>query len=158
MLEHLMTTGRKPVIAMLVTLLGIMVCLWFVRGPGLDGPTLGLFAVSMFLVPVAYFGVYGILSLSARTSRISERAFRRACGFCFVFGCGYLALSALWAVYQVATHRLMPPPNLLAYGVALGAMRAWRLETRTAAPRSTGRSRTRPPDQSGDTGDSARGC
>ena len=128
MLERLMTDQRRPVVAVLVALLGIMVLLWFIRGPELDLSNVVFFAISLLLVPLAYLAVYVILYLSVSANHISDRTLRGACGFLFVVAATLLAGSALFAIYDFATHRSLPAPNLLAFGVALGAMKAWGLQ------------------------------
>ena len=120
-----MTDLRKPVAGALAALLGIMVLLWFVRGPERNLSNLALFAVSLLLVPSAYFAVYLILYLIARGHHISDRALRQTCVVIFFIAVIALIGSALHALYDFSTHRSLPPPNLFAFGVALGAMRAW---------------------------------
>ena len=133
MIERLMTDQQRLVATILVALLSLMLLLWFIRGPQPFWPNLVFFAVSTLLVPLAYLGVYGILYLVVRVNRISARALRTACGFFFVGAVIVLTWSVVFAVHQFATHRTIPPPNLLALGVALGAMKAWGLQTTTAA-------------------------
>ncbi len=135
MLERLMTDRRKAAVTALIALLSIMILLWFIRGPGPDWRNVVFFAISMLLVPFAYFAVYGLLYLNVRVNRMSARALRGACGLFFVGASAFLTGSALFSLYQFATHRLLPPPNLLAFGVALGAMKAWGLQSTTAVPR-----------------------
>jgi hypothetical protein len=124
MIERLMTDRRKPVVTALAGLLGLMMVLWFVRGPRLDWPNVELFVISLLLIPLAALSVYGLLFLGVRANQVSGRALRVACGSLFVAGAVFLAGSALFAVRQFATHRVLPPPNLIAFGVALGAMKA----------------------------------
>jgi|SRR5438552_118920 len=128
MINRLITDQRTLVVAILIALLSLMVLLWFVRGVEPDWSNVVFFAVSMLLIPLAYFAVYGILYLSVRVSRISDRALRGACGVLFVGGATFLSGSALFAVYDFATHRSQPSPSLLAFGVTLGAMKAWGLQ------------------------------
>ncbi|PYT12336.1 MAG: hypothetical protein DMF51_13500 [Acidobacteria bacterium] len=135
MIEHLMTDQRKLVVTVLVVLLSIMVLLWFIRGPQPAWPNVVFLVISMLLIPLAYLAVYGILYLSARVNHISQRSLRWACGFLLVGAASFLTGSTVFGVYQFATHRLMPPPNLLAFGVALGAMKAWGLQATTTVPR-----------------------
>ncbi len=130
---RLMTDGRKPVVAVLVGLLGVMVVLWFLRGPEPTWPNVRLFAISLLLVPLAYLAVYGFLYLTVRVNRVSAQALRWACGLLFGVAAFFLAGSTLIAIYDFATHRSLPAPNLLAFGVALGAMKAWGLQAMTTA-------------------------
>ena len=113
MIERLMTGQRKLVATVLISLLSIMLLLWFIRGPRPVWPNVVFFAISTLLVPLAYLGIYGILYLSVRVNHISSRALRGACGFFFVGAITFLTGSVVFAVYQFATHRTMPPPNLL---------------------------------------------
>ncbi|OLD63848.1 MAG: hypothetical protein AUI47_08215 [Acidobacteria bacterium 13_1_40CM_2_68_5] len=135
MIERLMIDQRKLVVTVLVVLLSIMVLLWFIRGPQPAWSNVVFLVISMTLVPLAYLAVYGILYLNVRMNHISQRSLRRACGFLLGGAAIFLTGSTLFAVYQFATHRLLPPPNLLAFGVALGAIKAWGLQATTAVRR-----------------------
>jgi hypothetical protein len=135
MIEHLMTDQRSRVITGLIALVSITLLLWFVRGPRPVWPNIVFFAVAMLLAPLAYLGIYAILYLNVRVNHVSNRSLRWTCGFFFLGAVTFLAGSAVFAVYQFATHRPMPPPNLLALGAALGAMRGWGLQATTAVPK-----------------------
>lgn len=130
-----MTDMRKPVIAALVGLVSLMLLLWFIRGPRPIWPSLAFFAISTLLVPLAALGLYGILYLVVRENQMSSRALRAACGVLFVAAVVFLAWSTMSGVRRFATHRTIPPPNLLALGVALGAIKAWGLREKTVPRR-----------------------
>ena len=136
MLERLMTDLRKPVVAVLSMLLGLTILLWFIRGPQPDVSNVLFFAVSLILVPLSAFAVYGILYLTSRVSAVSDRALRGACVVLWAAGAGCVAISAVSAVYDFATHRSLPSPSLLGFGVALGAMKAWGLRSTMTQPGS----------------------
>jgi len=127
MMDNLMTKHRGRVVAVLVGLFGLVVLLWFIRGPAPDFSNLAFFAVSLALIPIAGFAVYGILYLTVRAYPIREDVLRGVCTFLFVAGALVLAVSALLAIYDFATHRSQPSPGVVSLGVALGAMEAWGL-------------------------------
>ena len=133
MMERLMTSQRTVVLAVLSALLGIMVLLWFIRAAQPNLANIGFFLISLLLIPLACFAVYGILYLTVRVNQISDRELRGACTLLFAGAVIYLIASVLTAVYDFATHRSLPSPNLLAFGVALGAMNAWRLKATTVS-------------------------
>jgi len=132
MIERLMTGQRKLVATVLISLLSIMLLLWFIREPRPAWSNVAFFTVSTVLVPLAYFGIYGILHLSVRMNHISDRALRWACGLFFVGAVAFLAASVALTIHRFATHRTIPPPNFVALGVALGAMKSWGLQGGTA--------------------------
>jgi hypothetical protein len=127
-IERLMTDQRKRAVTVLIVLLSIMILLWFIRGPELSWSNVVFFAISMLLIPLAYLAVYVILYLFVRVNQITDRTLRGACGLLFVGAVILLTGSVLVAIYDFATHRSLPSPNLLAFGVALGAMKAWGLQ------------------------------
>jgi len=131
MMERLMTDQRKTVVTVLIAFLSVMVLLWFIRGPEINLSNLVFFAVSLLLIPAAALAVYAILYLNVRVNHISDRILRGICAVLFVGAAVLLAGSVLLAIRDFATHRSLPPPNLLAFGVALGAMKAWGLQTTT---------------------------
>ena len=133
-----MTDQRSRVVGILIALLAISVVLWFIRGPELDLSNVLFFAVSMLLVPLFHFAVYGMLYLVVRTSKVSVRVLRAACAILFLGAGAVLTGSVLLAVYDFATHRSLPTPSLAALGVALGAMKAWGLESMAAALQGRG--------------------
>ena len=126
-----MTDRRKTVVTVLLALLGVMVLLWFIRGPEISLSNLVFFAISLLLIPLAAYAVYVILYLNVRVNRIPDRLVRGVCSVLFVGATLFLMLSMILAIRDFATHRSLPPPNLLAFGVALGAMKAWGLQTST---------------------------
>jgi len=123
-----MTERRGSVIAVLAGLFGLVVLLWFIRGPAPDLSNLAFFAVSLLLIPAACFAVDGILCLIVRVNRVPVDLLRGVCTFLFVTGALVLAWTALLALYDFATHRSQPTPGVVSLGVTLGAMRAWRLQ------------------------------
>src|SRR5215470_13855737 len=127
-MDTLMTEQRTKAVAALVALFGLVVLLWFVRGPAPDFSNLAFFAVSLALVPIAGYAVYGILYLTVRANQISLDVLRGVCIFLFVAAALVLAVSALLAIYDFATHRSQPSPGVVSLGVALGAMQAWGLQ------------------------------
>ena len=134
MLERLMMDQRKRATGALLALFATTLFLWLLRGPRPLWSNVRFLTVSMLLTPLAYFGVYGILYLNVRVNHISNGTLRKACGVVFIVGAGFLALSAMSAARQFMTHRPIPPANFLALGVALGAMKAWRLQVTTTVP------------------------
>lgn len=128
-----MTDQRKTVVIVLTLLLGIMVVLWLIRGPEINLSNLLFLAISLLLIPAAAFAVYVIVYLNVRVNQISDRVVRAICGVLLVGAAVFLAGSVLLAIRDFATHRSLPPPNLLAFGVALGAMKAWGLQATTGA-------------------------
>ena len=133
MIERLINGWRKQTMVFLISLCGFVLVLWLIRGPRPLSSNLPFLAVSLLLTPLAYLGAYGILYLNSRVNRISVRSLRRQCAFFFLGASFFLAASALFAVTQFVAHRPVPPANLLALGVALGAMKAWDLEEATVA-------------------------
>lgn len=123
-----MTEQRKTVITTLAALLGVMILLWFIRGPEINSSNLVFFAISLLLIPLAAYAIYLILYLNVRVNHIADRVVRGVCGVLFVGASVFLAVSVFLAIRDFATHRSLPPPNLLAFGVALGAMKAWTLQ------------------------------
>jgi hypothetical protein len=133
MMDRLMTDQRRFVVVVLISLLGFTTLLWFIRGGQPDVSNLLFFALSILLVPFFYFCVYGLLYLIVRANHIPARAVRLTCTVLFIGAGVFLGASALFAVYDFATHRSLPTPNLAALGVALGAMKAWGLQSMETA-------------------------
>jgi hypothetical protein len=127
-LERLITDHRRTVTASLIALLCITLSLWLVRGPRPVWSTLPFLGISMLLIPFGYFGVYVFLYFSFRPGQISIRVLRCACGVILIGAVIFLAGSAAYAVSRFVNHRIIPPPNFLALGVALGAMKGWGLQ------------------------------
>lgn len=128
MLDCLMTGRRRLVACVLTGLVCVTLLLWLIRGPRPIWVNIPFLAVSSLLVLFACFGVYGILYFSIRINRISDRAFRKACGLFFFGAVAFLAGSTIFALFQFFTHRPVPAANLVALGAALGAMKAWNLQ------------------------------
>jgi hypothetical protein len=135
MIERLMTDKRSLVVGALISLVGVTALLWFIRGGAPDLSNLMFFALSMLLVPLFYFAVYGLLYFIVSANRLSARTVRLACSLFFMGAGLFLACSTLLALYDFATHRSLPTPNLAALGVALGAMKAWGLQSMATASR-----------------------
>ena len=128
MFERLMTDQRKIVIVVLISLVCATLLLWLVRGPRPIWGNIPFFAISMLLIPLGYFAVYGVLYLSVRPKHISIRTFRRACALIFFGAAALLVVSATSALVEFINHRIIPPPHFLALGLALGSMKAWGLQ------------------------------
>ena len=135
MIDRLMTDQRGLVVGVLMSLLGVTALLWFIRGAQPDVSNILFFVLSMLLVPLFYLAVYGLLYFIVRTNPLLARAVPIACTL-LLSGAGiFLAGSTLFALYDFATHRSLPTPNLAALGVALGAMKAWELQSTETPPR-----------------------
>ena len=152
MFERLMTDQRSRVVGVLIGLLAISVLLWFIRGPEFDLSNVLFFTVSLLLVPLFYIAVYGVAYVVVQVNKVPARVFRAACAVLFGAAGAVLAGSALLAVYDFATHRSLPTPSLAALGVALGAMKAFGLESMAAVPQGRGVSRAQQPFERGDDG------
>ena len=125
MLEQVMTDQRRRVSGVLVALLGVTMVLWLFRSPEPPFVRVVFVALSILMVPLAYYGTYGILRFNVRVNRITDRALRRACGFFFFGAAGFIVLTATLAVVQVARGSPSIAANCLALGAALGVMRVW---------------------------------